>query len=293
MGKITTKNIDAYKSSLEMINKTMPTVIRNSKSVRAAMLDAFNAAQPKDFTAALLKLQKALGTVNINANNIAQTLQEMNPVAFKELKGLLDQLVTDEVELKNVNDQLMQSLENFNPTHLVSGVERLSQAAAAMGQIAMMASSITMLINTWGDENATIGEKLTTSLMSISMIIPSIISSVNSLNTLWQGSAMQQRILNGLYDIFAKKNELLAAKILLLKGVKYADMNADEKAVVIKGALSAALKAEGVSLDKNTLSTTANAVAEAVASGANEKSLATYFFPSSEWRINNEAWNTL
>lgn len=274
-GKITTKNIDAYKSSLEMINKTMPTVIRNSKSVRAAMLDAFNAAQPKDFTAALLKLQKALGTVNINANNIAQTLQEMNPVAFKELKGLLDQLVTDEVELKNVNDQLMQSLENFNPTHLVSGVERLSQAAAAMGQIAMMASSITMLINTWGDENATIGEKLTTSLMSISMIIPSIISSVNSLNTLWQGSAMQQRILNGLYDIFAKKNELLAAKILLLKGVKYADMNADEKAVVIKGALSAALKAEGVSLDKNTLSTTANAVAEAVASGANEKSLAT------------------
>lgn len=273
---ISPDNIDAYKSSLEMINKTMPSIMRNSKQVREAMFNAFNAAQPEDFETALEQVQEALGEVDITADNVTQTMRDMNPVAFKELKVLLDQLVTDEVELKSVNDQLLQSLDNFNPSHLITGVERLTAAAAAMGQISMMASSINSLISTWGDENATFGEKLSTSLMSISLLVPGLISSFNSLNTVLQGTAFYEGVVSAVMGLLNKDLDVRAAKILLLTKVKQGELTTDQLRIVTIGAVSAALGKEKLGLDANKQAYISRLVAQKVANKASKEEIALF-----------------
>jgi hypothetical protein len=47
----------------------------------------------------------------------------------------------------------------------------------------MLIQSIRSISDAWNNDDLTIGEKLTTTFMSISMIVPSLIGSVKSFNT--------------------------------------------------------------------------------------------------------------
>ena len=249
---VTTNNLDAYKSSLEMIKNAMPTVMKNATGVKAAMLRAFDAATPEAFQLELSDIQNLLNTVDINTDNLAQTLRQLNPQSFQELEILLNRVVKEEEELQGINERLMQSLNNFNPTHLVSGIERLTQAAAAAGQVAMMVSSITSFLSTWNDENATIGEKLTTSLMSLSMLVPGLIGAFNSLNVVLQGTALYQGLLHAVAKITGDDYEVMAARALLAKGAKEANLTTVQKEVLWTGILTAATRSEIGALNAET-----------------------------------------
>ena len=270
------KSLDSYKSSLEMIYKGMPSAIRDAKGMQKALRQAFDAAGPKDFEKAISNIKAAMGRVKIDGSQLAKTIQEMNPKSFQELEVILKRLKKEESELITVNEQLVNSLNNFNPTHFISGIERIAATASMMGQIAMMSSSIASMVSAWNNEDLSFGEKLTTTLMSMSMLIPGVISSVKGLNTVLEGTALKESVISFVIQKTNKDIDIQNAKILLSKGIKEADLTTDQKAVIIKGALAAAIESEGVSVSKATLAVLKHNIAKMVNNNASKQEIANY-----------------
>jgi hypothetical protein len=52
-----------------------------------------------------------------------------------------------------------------------------------MSSVAMMVQSISSTINVWSNADLSFGEKLSTTFMSLSMLIPGTVSAIKGLNT--------------------------------------------------------------------------------------------------------------
>jgi RNA polymerase-binding transcription factor DksA len=73
-----------------------------------------------------------------------------------------------------------------------------------------------------------------------------------------------------------KDSDIATAKTILLTKAKGAQLTVEQKAAVSKGVLAAALAAEDISLDKNTLTTVKNKVAAMVLNGAKKEEIVAY-----------------
>jgi hypothetical protein len=60
-------------------------------------------------------------------------------------------------------------------------------AASTLGQVSMMINSLRNLISVWNNDELTFGEKLTSAFMSISMVVPSVITVFGNLSKLMPG----------------------------------------------------------------------------------------------------------
>jgi hypothetical protein len=107
----------------------------------------------------------------------------LSPAQFKKFLANLDDGKRKEKELIAIQDELNNKMNSFNPSHMIGGLERLTSAASAMGSVAMMGQSISSMINSWGNADLSFGEKLSTTFMSLSMLIPGTISAIKGLNT--------------------------------------------------------------------------------------------------------------
>jgi hypothetical protein len=70
---------------------------------------------------------------------------------------------------------------------MITGLEKITAAAAGLGQVAMVATSIKSIWSALNDEDMSWGEKFTTIAMGLSMIIPSLLGAFKSLNTVMGG----------------------------------------------------------------------------------------------------------
>lgn len=269
-------SLNSYKSALEMISKSMPSVMKQSKEMQTALKNAFDASTPEAFDAALEQIEKSFDSVVIDGKNIGKVLRELNPKSFQELEAILKKIIKEERELKTVNEELVNSINNFKPEHLITGVERLTSAAAAMGQVAMIGSSISSMINALNSQDMSFGERLSTILMSVSMIIPGIISSLSSLGHALEGTAAKEAIVSTVMKITNKDRDIAAAKTILLTKAKEAELTADQTATIVKGSLAAAVKAEGLSVSDNTLNVMKLVVAKKIQNGATEEEIAAW-----------------
>lgn len=274
--KITNDSLPSFKSSLEMIYQSMPSIIKQSKPIQQALQAAFNASNPIAFKDAIKSMVTALKGVKIEGKDVSKALMEMNPKAFKELEILLKRIQGEEKELISINESLNKSLKDFDPKHIVSGVEKLSSAASIMGQVAMMGNSISTMISSWSNTDMSFGEKLTTTFMSLSMIIPGMISSLTAFGTVLEGTAAKETILSFAMRVANRDKDIAKAKTILLTKAKGAELAEDQTATIVKGALAAAIKAEGIAVDANTLKTMKKVTAQMVANGATQEEIAGY-----------------
>jgi len=68
------------------------------------------------------------------------------------------------------------SMSSLNFNHYVTGVEAFTSLAAMAGNVASSINAVKSAWNTLTNEEASATEKLTSSLMAVSMLLPSIIS---------------------------------------------------------------------------------------------------------------------
>jgi hypothetical protein len=113
----------------------------------------------------------------------------LSPSAFKKFIANLEEGKNKERELLIIQDELQNKLNNFNPSHMVTGLERIVSLASSLGSVVMMGQAFSNMINSWSNSDLSFGEKLSTTLMSISMIVPSAISAFKGLNTVLAGTA--------------------------------------------------------------------------------------------------------
>lgn len=101
----------------------------------------------------------------------------------KKIDASYKNLNKSQQKLKDAQNRVNQAFQDFNPQHLMSGVEGLTKIASAGMQAGMVISSIKTMITSLADENMDPFEKITTSLMSVGMIVPGIISSLQGIST--------------------------------------------------------------------------------------------------------------
>ena len=215
-------SLDSYKSALEMIYKSLPSIARKSPEVQKALKKAFDASDVRNFKNGLKNMSDALGKITIKGKDLSRVIQELNPKAYQELEKILKQIKQEEQNLIPIQKQLSNALNNFNPTHMVSGIERLSAAAGALGQVAMMGQSISSMVDAWNNTDLSFGEKLSTTFMSLSMLIPGVISSMKGLSTVLQGTTLHSWAY--VASVKAQTHSVIAAEgakqLLLIAGGK-------------------------------------------------------------------------
>lgn len=278
--ELTGNEVDKYKRQLDLFGNTLENLQGISADTKKELAQLFSKAKASKDTDALKnnigKIIEKIQGLKFTSKELKDMGISLSPSQFKKFLQNLEDGKNKTKELTQIQDELTNKLNNFNPAHMISGLERLTSAASAMGSVAMMGQSISSMINTWNNTDLSFGEKLSTTFMSLSMLIPGTISAIKGLNTALQGTAAQQTIVSLAMKLTNKDAEIAAAKTVLLTTAKNADMSADQKRIVMTGAVSAALKAEGVSLDKNKRAYIARLVSQKLANGASKEEVATF-----------------
>ena len=263
-----TDSVESYKNSVELMYKSMPKVIKQSTEVQKALKQVYDAKDSKAFNTALNQMQKAMKGVKIGGQDLNKIVKELNPKSYKEFEAILKRLSKEEANLAKAQKELNNALVGFNPQHFITGTERIVAMASAMGQVAMMGQSISSMLSAWNNEDLTFGEKLTTTFMSLSMLIPGVISSFNSLKTMISGTALA----TALHDAALKKMGLtqdeITAKHLLYNAAKKGEVATDAAQAASKTLLTGLLRTEKITIDENTASLIQNKIAEEMANGA-------------------------
>lgn len=272
--------IDSYKRQLDLLGKTLSNMKGISADTQKELSQLFAKAKTSKGTVAfsknIEKITQKLGQLKFTSQQLKDLGISLSPSQFKKFIANLELGKKKEEELLTIQQELTNKLNNFNPSHMISGLERLTSAASAMGSVAMMGQSISSMINSWSNADLSFGEKLSTTFMSLSMLIPGTISAIKGLNTALQGTALQQTLVSAAMKLTTKDSTIAAAKTILLTTAKNADMTADKKRIVTMGAAVAAMQAEGLALDKNKRAYIARLVAQKVANGATKEEIATF-----------------
>lgn len=263
-----TESVDSYRASVELVYKSMPKVIKQSTKVKRALQKVYDASDAKAFNIALAEMQKAIKGVKIGGQDLNKIVKELNPKSYKEFEAILRRLSKEENNLAKAQKELNNALAGFNPQHFVTGTERIVAMASAMGQVAMMGQSISSMISAWSNEDLTFGEQLTTTFMSLSMLIPGVISSFNSLKTMISGTALATALQDAALKKMGLTQDEITAKHLLYNAAKKGEVATDAAQAASKTLLTGLLRTEGITIDKNTASLIQNKIAEEMANGA-------------------------
>lgn len=263
-----TESVDSYRASVELVYKSMPKVIKQSTEVKRALQKVYDASDAKAFNSALVEMQEKIKDVKIGGQDLSKIVKELNPKSYKEFETILKRLSKEEANLVKAQKELNNALAGFNPQHFVTGTERIVAMASAMGQVAMMGQSISSMISAWSNEDLTFGEQLTTTFMSLSMLIPGVISSFNSLKTMISGTALATALQDAALKKMGLTQDEITAKHLLYNAAKKGEVATDVAQTASKTLLTGLLRTEGITIDKNTASLIQNKIAEEMANGA-------------------------
>ena len=182
-----------YTSSIELLTKSLPPSVTQLKNFQKAYISAMDADNAEDMAIALEQMIAQLKLIKISAKDLPNIGKSLNPKEFEQFIQLLKRTQNEEKKLIQIQSQLNNMLNNFNPVHMVSGIEGLAAAAGMLGQVAMMGTSISSMVNAWSSADISFGEKLTTTFTTLSMLIPGLLSTWKSLNTVLQGSTIQMK----------------------------------------------------------------------------------------------------
>lgn len=213
---------------------------------------------PKKVRLGLAKLNKILNGTIIEGKELKELLKNMDESdAIKKLEQLYKNAGVHAQSLNDKQQQLNNAFANFNPSHVMTIPEIFSKSASAIMQAAMMFNSIKTLLQTWADEDMDPMEKFTTSLMTVGMIVPGVMSGIQAVTGVINGLKAAKEALN----IVQTASNALNEKEILVNGARRAEIYEAQ----------AAEAAELLVKEKVIASTEKEAVAEAIANKAKEK----------------------
>ena len=175
----------------------------NSKELEAVFNKAFNAKSPKEFSDATKDLGKMLNHANIPAEKLQkaliklgakpETLKRYNQAlaefkaasaAADNAKGKSDaankKLEKATEDLAKAQAKLNEEVKQFDPQHGVTGIEAIVKGAAGLGQVVTLFNSFKSAINSFTDSSASLGERITSLFLAISMGVPAAIGAFKS-----------------------------------------------------------------------------------------------------------------
>lgn len=250
--------------------------------LQKAMDAAFKSRSPEAFKKNISGVMQALKDAKIPAKDLEKILSSMGQGKnVKQIREQYKALGKETSDLAERQRKLNAALEEFNPKHTVTGIERVTQAAAGLGQVAMLAQSVRSIFQAWGNDDLSFGEKLMTTFTGLSMIIPSAIGAFKSLNIAMNGSlitaiaaAMANKAYNATIDQQVSKESQVAIMKRLANGASLEAITAGiAESAVKKGLIKEeekenyilALKAKFKSADMiSSIKNTAIKIAEAL-----------------------------
>ena len=140
-------------------------------------------ANTTNFTRYYKALREALEEFNVTGEKQKQILAAIGQGGyFNKIEQGLNKVNEAEKKLADQQQRLNNLFAQFNPNGTITALGRVITAAAGLGQVAMLINSVKSAIQAWKNEDLSFGEKMVTTFMSLSMIIPSAVTAFQSLS---------------------------------------------------------------------------------------------------------------
>lgn len=183
--KGTGTTLKVLKQEFAEIRKEIDLIFGDSlpKEVSEALNKATDASKFDDFVKYLKEAEKELKAAKIPAEQLGNILEKFGQ--GKNVQQLIKhyrELNKEQSELEKKQEALNRAVNNFNPKHEIKGIEKLVQTASGLGQVAMVAESIRSIFKSLNDDDLEPMEKLMTSLIGMSTIIPTVVNTYGNLN---------------------------------------------------------------------------------------------------------------
>ena len=192
---ISPAGLESVRQQIDLTVASMPEVIRNSQEMRDALELAMTAKTPEEMSRALESVIDVTKKAKIETKDFGNVLKEINPERYKALKENAEAAKKATEQLGEMQKRVNKSINDFKPKHNSSTIEQYTQLASTLGKVAMAATSVRSLFQAWGNDDLSFGEKITTSFMSISMLVPSIISAFSGLKNVLLSTAGVEKFL--------------------------------------------------------------------------------------------------
>ena len=280
--EFTPDEIDDYKRKLTLVSNTFESMKGITSQTKKQLAELFSQAKvskdSKSFKEILNQIINKLKELKFDSEQLRQIGISLSPKEFNNYLNNLEQGAKKTEQLTAIQEELQKKMNLFNPTHMISGLERITSLAASFGSVAMMGNAISSLAQSLSNEDLSFGEKLSTFLTSISMLVPGTIAAFKGLKTVISGTAAETLI----YDTLLKKYNLTQKEIngetgiylALEKIVKEKDKEkiASKTAeIIVNSSLSKSLKTYNIEITKKEAATLKENIASKLREGASLK----------------------
>lgn len=261
-----------YEQSMERVRNLLPNIIEGARELRNNT--ALSVEEQRELNAALEAYEQSLvrvrkGTViqipqeelerklSNTRSNINQAVRRVAEVSAQAQESLVaqsnqnlqrvEQLSSTSIQnirsqAASVTDSITGMLRNLEIENMV---RRFTTLATTAGQVGMAFSSMSTMIKTLKNDEATFGEKLSTVMMNLGFTIPSLVTSMHSLNEVFGTT----NILIGFRNALQEQQVAAVAKSVIANNTLNVSLVGQETAMTdIVGALQAEAVARGISI---------------------------------------------
>ena len=181
---------EAKKALQELKNDMEAITSQSAPDLEAAIEEALQATSGPELKEGLTKVQTQLKKTTISADKLGTTLeknlgQDKVVKKFKKNNKQMQQankeLATTTENIKNKTEALNKAVANFNPKHIMTGTEAFMKLSGGIAGATMGMTQLMNLFETWNNQDLSIGEKITATIMSITMGIPMIMQGISSI----------------------------------------------------------------------------------------------------------------
>ena len=244
---VTTEDIRTRLTALGVSEKTQNNILKGTKSIEQ---------RNKVINDLVNKItQKTKNRVKEEQNTL-KTLQQQEKV-YSHINNTIGRRTSAEVQQQGYSQELEAGIEQQKQSANV--LANVTTVSSALSSVAMTWMSVNSLMQTWSDENASFGDKMLQTVMTVGIALPSLISAFSklnevtgvsvTLNELKAASTAKNTALEaaGITTIFGKNKELQKQIVLQLQstGTEYGLNNArmlknmsDKKAIMLLGQLN-------------------------------------------------------
>lgn len=230
--------------------------------VTQAFNNVFKARSRPELLESVKTLVKELENAKIKTEDFQKIAKKLNFGSYgQKLDSSFKAFGETQKNLIKRQELLNKLILNFKPEHVVTGIERLTRAASMLGSISMTINSFKSMIQALNNEDMSFGEKLSTVLMSISMIVPSTVSVLSNLNSIL---GITQGISEGLAAAKLKQIAAMQLEQTVLTEeylIEKAGLSQDEAAIILSKLKAEASLEEAAKNEEVTTSMLAKLIA--------------------------------
>lgn len=206
------EGLEKAKAELVGIQTKLSGVIELDSDLGKAIKDALNLDDLEAFGTKWNEIKGKILGVKIPVEELPKVLRSLD-FPEKVIKEMENFKGTSEEANKKL-EQLMKNSKSLEFKPKVSGVQTLTSLASAAGSVAMAFNTLKSTWETINDPDVSGWEKVSSVVMSISMMVPSVLSSINQLKTGIQGTT---QIINNLKAAQQANNFIIQASTKFIK----------------------------------------------------------------------------